>query len=585
MDLEFRWFANHFDIEIFNPQYYASDYFFPSIGEFLLNVVSFTWIIAFIHAYRFKILHTRKPIGKTWTYIAFIVTGFIVCVAGFATNQLFYGLITNSNTNFNVTNILNSNWLSWLGILIFCFSMLNLYLLIDSAIAFSDTLLLNNKERFFLFSVGFFIVLIDHIFFSDFTIYFILFALLILILGWSYYRHNGNFNLSTFVICLIIFASIGSLKLSRFQFLKERESRKLLAEKMESSGDPNAVLLFFNIEKEILEDKFVIDYFKNPLVSQGTLNNRLVKLYMAGYLSRYDFEAYEYDKRDMLFKGEGGIGLSSFKNLVLKGSVKVSEFFYSKSNTFGSQHYFALLPIMDGPNTLGTLVLQLKSKRLDEVGTFPELLIDGKIKDDIQLKGYSYAYYNDGRLLNQHGKYVYNLQNYDFKGKIRDFVYINNLEDGRQYNHLIFQPNQKKLIVISREVTSLLTQLASVSFIFLVLMLFAVFVYLIHWLWYSIQNYNLGFRNFRWNYLITTNRMLYKTRIQFSMVFAVVITLLITGLITFYNISQQYREQQEEVILDKVNKIAAGFNKQMAANNILAENEQAEIAFNALALI
>lgn len=583
MDLEFRWFANHFDIEIFNPKYYASDYFFPSIGEFLLNVLSFTWILAFIHAYRFKILYTRKPIGKTWTYIAFILTGFMVCVAGFATNEFFYGLVTNSNINFNVTNILNSNWLSWLGILIFCFSMLNLYLIIDSAIAFSDTLLLNNKERFFLFSIGFFIVAIDQILFADFTIHFILFALLILILGWSYYRYNGNFNLSTFVICLIIFAIIGSLKLSRFQFLKERESRKLLAAKMESSGDPNAVLLFFNIEKEILKDKFVIDYFRNPLASHSTLNNRLVKLYMAGYLSRYDFEAYEYDERDMLFKGEGGTSLSSFKNLVLKGSVKVSEFFYSRSNTFGSQHYFALLPIMEGPNILGTLVLELKSKRLNEIGTFPELLVDGKIKEDIQLKDYSYAYYNEGQLLNQHGKYVYNLKNYDFEGKIRDFVFINNLEDGRQYNHLIFQPNQKKLIVISREVNSLLTQLASVSFIFLVLMLFAVFVYLIHWLWYSIHNYNFSFRNFRWNYLITTNRMLYKTRIQFSMVFTVVITLLITGLITFYNISQQYREQQEETILDKVNKIAAGFNEQVTANNILAANEQAEVAFNTYA--
>ena len=583
MDLEFRWLANHFDVEIFNPQYYASNYFFPSIGEFLLNVLAFTWILAFIHAYRFKILYTRKPIGKIWAYIAFIVTGSIVCVAGFATNELFYGLVTNSNINLNVTNILNSNWLSLLGILIFCFSLLNLYLLIDSAIAFSDTLVLNNKERFFLFSLGFFIVLIDHIFFSDFTIYFILFGLLIFILGWSYYRYNGNFNQSTFVICLIIFASIGSLKLSKFQFLKERESRKLLAANMESSGDANAVLLFFNIEKEILQDKFVINYFRNPLASKSNLNNRLVKLYLAGYLSRYDFEAYEYDQGDILLKGERGVDLSSFKNLALKESVKVSDFFYSKSNTFGSQHYFALLPIMDGLNSLGTLVLELKSKRLDEIGTFPELLVDGKIKKDIQLKDYSYAYYNEGQLLSQHGKYVYNLQNYEFKGKIRDFVYLNNMEDGRKYNHLIFQPNQKKLIVISREVTSLLTQLASVSFIFLVLMLFAVLVYLIHWLWYSIQNYNFSFRNFRWNYLITTNRVLYKTRIQFSMVFAVVITLLITGLITFYNISQQYREQQEDAILDKVNKIASGFNKQVTSNNILAANEQAEIAFSTFA--
>ncbi|MEJ7779306.1 MAG: ATP-binding protein [Daejeonella sp.] len=583
MDLEFRWFASHFDIEIFNPKYYASNYFFPSIGEFLLNVFSITWILVFVHTYRFELMQRQEPLGKTLSYIAFIITAFIVCLAAFLTNDLFYGLVTNSNISFDVTNVLSSDWMSWLGILIFCFSMLNLYLIIDSAIAMSDTLALNNKERFFMFSGGFFIVAIGHVLFSDFTVYFILFTIVIMLSGWAYYRYNGNFNLSIFIVCLLIFAIIGSLKLSGFQFLKEREGRKLLAAKLESSGDPNAVLLFFNIEKEILRDRFVIDYFRNPLASQKALKNRLVKLYMAGYLSRYDFEAYEYDERNMFFKGEEGTDLLTFKNLVLKGSVKVSEFFYRKNNTFGFQYYFALLPVMDGPDNLGTLVVELKSKRLDNVGAFPELLMDGKIKEDVQLKDYSYAYYDDGQLLNQHGKYVYNLRNNDFNGRIRDFAFENTSEDGRDYNHLVFQPNQKKLIVISKEVNTLVNQLASMSFIFLLLMFFSLLVYLLHGLWYSLYNYNISFRNFRWNYLITTNRMLYKTRIQFSMVAAVVLTLLITGIITFYNISHQYREQQEGTILDKLNKIASGFNKQLEDSDLLAINEQSEVAFNTFA--
>ena len=85
------------------------------------------------------------------------------------------------------------------------------------------------------------------------------------------------------------------------------------------------------------------------------------------------------------------------------------------------------------------------------------------------------------------------------------------------------------------------------------------------------------------NYLILTNRMLYKTRIQVSMVSTVVITLIVSGLITFFNISNQYREQQKEGILDKVNKIAAGFNKQLFQNGVLTYNEQTELAFNTFA--
>lgn len=583
LDLRFRWFASRFELEIFDPRNYASNYFFPSIGELLLNVFAFTWILVFIHSFRSRIASGRKSGGKFSAYLIFIIIVLIICFTAFATNELFYGLIANSNINFDVTDVLNANWLSWLGIIIFCFSILNLCLLIDTGLTISDSLPLANRERLLLFGLALSAGLVYRLFFSGFTIFFLLFAMILFIAGWSFYRYNRKFNPGTFIICLLIFAVIGSIKLSRFQFLRERENRKLLISKLESSTDPNAILLFYNIEKEILNDPFVIDYFRNPLASQAALNNRLAKLYMAGYLSRYDFNAYEYNGQEKVFPEKGNPPLSAFKNLVLKGSVKVSDYFYRRNNTFGFRHYFALLPVSDGSEVLGTLVLELKTKHLEEMDSFPRLLVDGKIKEDVQLKDYSYAYYNDDKLLNQHGKYVYDLQNTKFRGKIKDFVFVRNYENGRQYSHLVYQPNPRKLIILSKEIATLLNQLASVSLIFLALIFFMLIVYLLQWLWNSMHNYNISFRNFRWNYLITTNRMLYKTRIQFSMVAAVVITLTITGIITFYNISRQYREQQEETVLDKINKISAGINRQLTADVILSTSEQAELAFSTFA--
>jgi two-component system nitrogen regulation sensor histidine kinase NtrY len=579
MDLEFRWLANHFDIELFDPKYYASNYFLPSIGEFLLNVLALTWVLSFIHSYRFSLLRLGRTPGKFLSYGIFILACLVIGAFVYLTNELFYGLITNSSLSFDITNVLNSNWLSWLGIAIFCFSMLNLYLLTETALAISDTLFLTNRERLLIFGLGLALTFLYKIFYTDFTIFFILFAIVLLISGWSYYRYGQQFINGPFIVCLLIIAIIGSLKLSRFQFMKERENRKILAGRLESPADPNAVLLYYSIEKEIVEDKFIIDHFKNPLASNAALNNRLAKLYMAGYLSRYDFTAYAYDENNRLINDEG-TPLSLFRDLVIKGSIKVSDYFYRRNNTFGFQYYFALLPVTDGSDVLGTLVLELRSKEIEEAGAFPELLVDGKIKEDILLKDYSYAYYSDDRLLSQHGKYVYNLENSTFKGKIKDFVFTRNYDDGRQYSHLVYQPNQRKLIVVSMEMKSLLNQLASVSFIFLVLLFFSILIYLLQWLWYSVQNYNISFRNFRWHYLITTNRMLYKTRIQFSMVSAVVITLLIAGFITYYNIKTQYRDQQEKTVLDKINKVASGFNKQMMKNDALLINEQAGVTFN-----
>ena len=583
LDLEFRYFSRNFELEIFNPQYFASNYFFPSIGEFLLNILAFTWILAFIYAYRFQVLKPQLPINKTFSYIIFIALGIFVCLGTFFTNELFFGLITNSNINFEVGNILNSGWLNYLGLVIFCLAIFNLFLLINSSLAISLVLSLSTRERLLVFGLGVVSASIYRLFYTDFTIFFLLFALILLILGISFHRFNGRLTIGNLILCLLIFSLMGSMKLSRFQSLKERESRKLLATKLESSADPNAVLLFLSLEKEILSDQFVIDYFKNPLSSHNALETRLMKLYLAGYLSKYDFEAYEYDTNDRFLNGDRKIALTDFKNSVLKGSFKVSDYFYQRNNTFGFQQYFALIPIKDGDNQVGTLVLELKSKRLAEVGAFPELLVDGKIRDDLKIDDYSYAYYKDNRLLNQHGKYVYNLRNYDFIGKTGEFLFENKSDNGRQYNHLIFQPNSRRLIVVSRERSTMLDQLASVSFIFLVFLFFAIFLSIIRWLWYAMLHFHVSWRNFRWNYLIRTNRMLYKTRIQVSMVFAVVVTLVITGIITFYNISGQYREQQEEFVLDKLNKISAGINKQLVINGAIFADEKTEIAFNAFA--
>lgn len=583
IDLEYKWFSKNFSFDLFNPRHYASSYFFPSIGELSLNILAFTWVMVFVYSYRTKLLNQASHLSKSLSYVIFIALGIFVCSSAYFIDELFYGLVTNSNINFDVSNVLSSTWLSWTGILIFCFTIFNLYLIIKVALAISVRLNLSVKVRLIIFTIALAFALIYYILFTDFTAYFLLFALLILLLGWSYDRYGNKLKSRTIVFFLLICALIGSLKLAEFQFLKERESRKILASKLESSLDPNAILLFINLEKEIIKDRFIADYFKNPLASHSTLNNRLVKLYMAGYLSRYDFESYEYDENDKFYKGERGVPLSNFKDLVLKGSVKVTSYFYQRNNTFGFKQYFAILPIMQDSNKVGTLVLQLNSKRFNEVGAFPELLIDGKIKEDLQLNEYSFAYYSDGRLLNQHGTYVYNLINNEFKGKNREFGYVKNYDSGHQYNHLVFRPNPRKLIVVSREVNSLYSQLASVSFIFLVLLLFSGFIYLLQRLWNILNNYNLSLRNFRWTLLITSNRMLYKTRIQLSMVFAVVITLLIAGIITFYNISKQNRDQQEVSVLDKATKISTGINKQIADLGMPTPDEQAEVAFNTFA--
>ncbi|MEO8794851.1 MAG: HAMP domain-containing sensor histidine kinase [Daejeonella sp.] len=580
-DLSSPWFENHFDLEIFNPRYYASSYFSPSIGSLLLNTLSFTWLIAYIYSYRFRIFFTRKPASRLLSFSIIITLALAICAFGFITDEIFFGLITNSNINFDVSNILNLSWVSWLGIVIFCFSALSIYLLINTVLVLADTLNITPPERLFMFLAGLLSAVIYNMWQENFTTFFILFSGVIFCLGWAYHKNRKQFNLGLFIGAILLFSVIASLKLSRYDYIKEHESRKLLVSKLISSDDPNAVLQFLNLENNLISDTKLVDYYKNPIARHTNLFNRLQKNYFSGYLSRYEFKSYEFKNDGKLIAADSNATLNSFKSLVLSGSIKVSNYFYRVNNTFGFQKYFAILPIKSDDTKTGTLVVELKSKPLNEIDEFPELLVDGKVKQNTLFKDYSYAFYNDGKLFNQHGKYIYNLANYDFAGKVREYVFVNKSNaNGKVYSHLIYRPNQSKLIIISKEVSGLLPQLASVSFIFLILLLFAFLVFLFRWVWYSFINNDIRFSNIRWNNIFIPGRMLYKTRIQVSMVSAVVLTLVITGIITYYNISKQYREQQEQAILDKVNKVARGFDLALFRNGIVNDDEQTEASFN-----
>lgn len=583
-DLENPWFDSHFNLSLFQPKYYASNYFFPSLGDFFLNVMAITWLMGYIYSYR----HQIQIVDRLWkpfaSYAAFAVMLLIVGFAAHFIDELFYGLVTDSSFSFNVSNVLNLNWVSWMGLIIFCFLALNFYFIIQTGFSITQTLDITPRRRLIIFLTCLLFVVVIRFLGGNFDYAFLLVAIILFFSGLAYYKRRQHFNMGIFIFIILVFAIGTSIKLAEYELIKEHEVRKLLANKLLSEEDPNAVTLFQNVEEQIIKDRAVIDYFENPLLSHSSMNIQIQKKYFGGYLSRFNFNCYEFSKAGKVLKGNTKSSLESYKGFVLSKAVKISNYFYRVSNTFGFEHYFALLPIGKNETTQGMLVIELKSKNLALSDASPALLVDGNIMNDIPLKEYSYAYYNYGRLLNQYGKFVYDLQIKNLKGKIRGYTFvIENDINGTKFSHLIFKSTSRKFIIISKQVNSLVSQLASVSFLFLVLLLFSALVFLLKWVWFSFLNYDIRLRNFRWNYLVTSNRILYRTRIQVSMVAAVVLTLLITGVITYINIKNQYREQQENEIVVRINKIAYSLEKTILNNGLLKTNDELNLAFTTFA--
>ena len=578
-DLYYGWFNHRFPLDLFDPKIYSESFLMPSLGDFLLNVLTITWLLLFIfnhkEQYQFgKQVKKSKVLGII-IHCLFLV--FISTVAYFG-DEVFLGLINNSKINFEIINILKLSGSSWVSIVILCLVWFQLYLITIISVTVSKQLNVTNKERWIIFLVGFAAVFIYKLA-TDFTAFFIVFALILFIVCRSSYVEKVKFSVGLFAIVFFCLAFNTSIKYIKYKDITERNLREPLARKVQSSEDPNAIVALGSLESQLLGDNFLIRYFnQNANANYAVLKNH-IKNYLDGYLSRYDYQIYPYDKSGLDINNPSGQPFKKYKGLVESGSVKIdgANYFYQVNNTFGYQDYFGIISVVDKGSLLGTLVIELRSKPYNYNNRLPDLLGDQKLIRDEDFKGYSIALYSNDRLLNQSGNYTYPLDGKIFKGKKNDFITTS--ENATDYSHLIYKPTDSKMVVISKQKVGYVERLAALSFFFLVFIIFSMVLFGLIWLIKNLDDERVGWFSINRSLMINANKILYKTRIQVSIVLSVVATLLIVGWVTYYYMNNEYRGQQTISIKDKIRKVQQNYEKQVFSNGIV-DDEDAVADFN-----
>lgn len=579
-DLYYGWFNHRFILDLFDPRIYADNFLMPSLGDFLLNVIVLTWLLLFMynHKEQYKFpewIKRNKAVGLLIQAGLMVLIGQIV----WDTDDIFFGLIFNSKINFDIVNILKLSGTSWVGIVILCLAWFQIYLITVISATVSSQLNVTNKERLIIFLIGFAGVFTYKLI-VDFNAFFIVFALVLFIVGRAVYLKEKHFSIGLFAIVFFCLAFNTSIKYTRYKDIKERSLREPLAQKVQSSDDPNAIVALGSLGNELVKDDFLSRYFYQARAGNYAVLKNHIKDYVDGYLSRYDYQIYPYDKTGAKIGNADSPPIDKYKELVEVGSVKIdgSNFFYQVNNTFGYQDYFGIISVVDRGNLLGTLVIELRSKPYNYNNRLPDLLGDQKLAKDKDFKGYSIALYNNNKLLNQTGNYTYPLDGSIFKGKKDDFVTTS--DNDLRYSHLIYKPSASKMVVISKEKIDYVERLAALSFFFLVFIIFSLVLYGLIWLIKNLDDDKIGWFSINRSLMINANKILYKTRIQVSIVLSVVATLVIVGWVTYYYMNLEYRGQQGDLLKEKIRKVQQNFEKQVFNNGIISNDENAIADFN-----
>jgi signal transduction histidine kinase len=578
-------------IDLFNPRFYGSGTWSPDLGDFCINMLMFCWFSVFFFQQRNRVL--KRKTANAVSYSLLVISILVLLLAITAFLRTFYGLIINSTISFDVNNALGLSQYSAIGILMLCFGLLTLFMLTEVLLTFSRKFPINWRVQLAIFLSATLLTTIIVAAVWEFTLIYLIWAVITVVRGYSYRFASRKINSGLFISIILLMAIISAVMLSHFQSIKEHQLRESLSRTLEKQDDETADYIFSHVENQLAGDSAVIRSFRDTIHNTDYLKNRFRKLYFDGYLSKYDFNVYEFDDSGNPVSKDKSYTLDAFESMVQFSSFRESRYFYRENASFGLQHYFALIPVNYKGRLLGRVVITLDSKSLQVGNSFPALLVDGDVAPQGDFKNYSYALYSDDNLLIQHGSFTYKLYNDQFRGVLNKYVYkTTQVPESEQkwykpfssYSHLIYKPSPGNLIVITREENMIFYDLTALTVFFVIILVFAAAVVIVRWSFIRIKILNLTGSRLRLSFRLNFDRLLYKTRIQFSMVLTVVITLVLVGIVTFVAITAQYRNQQELLIKDKISRITDAFTGpllyQFLKNN---SNEDVQIAFNLLA--
>ncbi|MCY7409313.1 MAG: HAMP domain-containing histidine kinase, partial [Chitinophagales bacterium] len=304
-------------------------------------------------------------------------------------------------------------------------------------------------------------------------------VLFILILPYFGIRELGKLNITKIFLVVIFFCVSGASVLYYYGTQKEKLSRITYAKKLITDRDAVTEFLLSGLKNKIIEDPFVIQYFKSKQLSGKELDDRLRQLYFTEGFDRYTIHFYPFDQDGYLLYGSSNEFGSVTERGIKQGmqSIGTKDLFYSSSATENIT-YLNQFKIESNDSLLGSLYVSLESNSYNNSGVYPELLLSEKDKLPNVTPEYSYAIYN--KRINSSAKA--NAQssfqlvdgagafNYDYKLKWKfiedeEFQFIE--EAGS--NHLVYHPKQDMLIVVTSSNIPALYFLSYFSFLFVVI--------------------------------------------------------------------------------------------------------------------
>lgn len=557
IDIETNWFTQYSSLEIFDPRYYAYNYFSPNLWSFLINSIAIFWIIFFIK--RIKNEFKLPPLFKQ-NNIGVLAYYFLLSALYLAFLWLFNQVITlithSPSTYKDFVQVFYLNPKMFLHVLIYSLSILSLINLTDLILAFGKTVCKKATLNLNIQLITIVQFLIIGAINQDFSLFNVLIGLLIMIRSFDQSIFKEN-NMSTHVVSLVVLAIMSTIKYAEAVKSTQQEQMKLTLTTLESEDDVEAIAHFSEIESSLLNDQQLkhLIQISLPNTDAKVISEYLKRKYLNGYLSKYEFRGYYYFN-DQPLANYTGNKIVEYREKVINRSIKVGEtnLFYKVQTEIGTYEYFCIASIpLDNEQTI-SFILDFKSKAFNPNFPFP-VLTESQSEEGIRPQRVikdSFAFYKNGSLVTQNGKYTYSNTDSGYPKKTHEFIFLDN-NDG--FSHILYKPNPETSIVVSKPNQTYWQYIAIASLSFLTLYLTLTLAQFVLTIVPKYVKPNFKLKNFSYQVRSIFSRIRYSTRIQTLVISSVLIAIVISGLITFFSISYQSEKNTQSQRLNYISEL------------------------------
>ena len=165
----------------------------------------------------------------------------------------------------------------------------------------------------------------------------------VIIIGLFRIRQKKDYAFSQIILLIVIFSIFGTYILSKSNNIKERDHRKLLAERLVIEQDPVAEYLFGGLEKEMAKDSIITVYLTGLPETKETLSKYISDKYFTGFWEKYDAQITICEPMDSLLIEQENIISECcflFNGMISKQGIPTlsSNFYFLNNDKIGRAH-------------------------------------------------------------------------------------------------------------------------------------------------------------------------------------------------------------------------------------------------------